>query len=67
MPRVQYKCQNCGAIRNSRNKLFVSQSSLSEHEKACSLQEFDDDEFDLIDDDMPDGAFWAMYEEMRNA
>lgn len=64
----------CGKTRNARNKRFTEQS-LRDHVASCSVCQGKEDRileeagidpeiYAMVDDDLPDGAFWAMYHEM---
>ena len=64
----------CGRIRSTKGKPFTRET-LTQHHKTClrcdrihrkELEDagLDPDIYDMIGDDVPDGAFWAMYEEM---
>lgn len=64
----------CGKTKSTSGKPFTEES-LKQHLESCKkchnhhVRELEDagldaDIYDLIGDDVPDGAFWAMYNEM---
>lgn len=62
----------CGRVRSNKGKLFTGQS-LKDHEASCRLCLYPlDDEFEeynlqiaqMIADDLPDAAFWAIAHEL---
>lgn len=65
----------CGAESNSKGLYFQSQEALEQHERDCrwcngeherqlEAAGINPDIYDMLDPDMPDGAFWALYHEL---